>query len=497
MSENVLLKMTNIKKSFGGIHALRNGNLEVKKGEIHGFVGENGAGKSTLMKILLGIHTPDEGEILFKGEKIRFKNPAEALNKGISMIHQEISLVPELSIAQNVWLGQEKLYSKGGVINRKAMSKATVDLMHKMQIDLDPDKQVKKLSIAEMQLVEIARAVSYNSDLIIMDEPTSALTNVEIELLFKIAQSLIKEGKSIIFISHKLDEILTICDNVTTMRDGMYIATDVASDLTQEKLIQRIVGRDNVEIYKREPNQLGEPVLEVENLSSKGLFQNISFTLHAGEVLGFAGLMGAGRTEIMRAIFGADKNVTGKVSIHGKPVKFKSPRDAVDHGIGMVQEDRLRAGAIYSMSVLENATISKIRDISKAMVLNTKEEKGLFQKTSEELLLKYGSSGDSIKTLSGGNQQKVIFARWHIMDSKILILDEPTRGIDVGAKSEIYKLIDKLAAQGLAVIVVSSELPELLALSDRIMVVRNGRIVSEHSGAEATQEKIMTHAFGA
>lgn len=496
MAETIL-SMKEIVKVFGGVHALNNVQFELKKGEIHALIGENGAGKSTLMKILLGFHEADAGEIFLKGEKVHFHSPTEALNHGISMIHQEISLIPEMNVAENIWLGREAMFKTLGLVDRKKCHKKTQELLKELGIDIDSTKKIRELSVANMQLVELARAVSYNSEIIIMDEPTSALTNKEIEILYRIARELAAKGTAIIFISHKLEEIYSICQRVTVLRDGTYVATEYTDKLPMETLINMIVGRKDTKAFEKDSTATDKLVFEVKNLSKKGVFSDISFKVHAGEILGFSGLMGAGRTEIMEAIFGSTRADSGEIFYMGNKIENKNPASAVANGMGMVTEDRLRTGAIPTLSVMENLTIVGMKDLSnKCGLFSHRKEHEFFDKNANEFEVKYGSEKDLIGSLSGGNQQKVIFARWLATKPKVLILDEPTRGIDIGSKQEIYRLISKLAADGMTILLVSSEMPELLSLSDRIHVVRDGKIVYSCTREEATQEKLISYAFG-
>jgi len=495
--DELILSMSGIVKAFAGVQALDGVRFDLRQGEVHALIGENGAGKSTLMKILLGIYQADKGSITFNGKNVYIKNPAEALKMGISMIHQEISLVPGMSVAENIWLGREKQFKQLGLINNKLRIEATKGLLENLKLFIDPMAMVKNLNIASMQLVEIARAVSYKSKVIIMDEPTSALTNKEIELLYEIIRALVAKGTSIIFISHKLEEIFKVCQRVTVLRDGGYIGTNNIEDVDMNKLITMIVGRKEAKTFEKTEHILGETVLEVCNFSRKGVFKDINFSVRRGEVLGFAGLMGAGRTEIIQALFGTARLDSGSVLYQGKPVTIRTPRDAVKTGMGMVTEDRLRTGSIYTLSVMQNGTLVPLRKIANRFrFFSRTKEYNFFLNEAKKFNIKYTSVDDKIGQLSGGNQQKVIFARWLSDEPKVLILDEPTRGIDVGSKAEIYRLINNLAAQGLAILLISSEMPELLALSDRIMVIREGQIVFEISGKSATQEELISHAFG-
>lgn len=496
MAEKIL-EMKNVSKRFGGVYALSDVSLTIHKGEIHALIGENGAGKSTLMKILLGIHRADGGEIYFKGNKVAFQDPSHALNSGISMIHQEISLVPELTVAENIWLGREKKFMKAGVwIDTKARNEEAQKLLTQLDIDLKPSALVKDLSVAQMQLTELVRSVSYDPSLIIMDEPTSALTDSEITILYRLVRNLAAKGVTVIFISHKLEEIYEICDTVTVLRDGCLIKTDSTLNLKMDELMNLIAGRKLTKIHEKEQTELGDVVLEVKDLCSD-IVNHVSLQVRKGQILGISGLMGAGRSEILRAIFGIDKKTSGTILVEGKEVQIHNTTDAVKNNIAMVTEDRLRMGCIQTMSVKENTTLAYFyRLCNKLGFYSPKEEEEKFKSIGNRLAVKYDNPDSMIGSLSGGNQQKVIIGRWMMTNPKILLLDEPTRGIDVGSKSEIYRLINNLAKEGMAIIMVSSELPEILALSDRIAVVRDGRIVHECGIEGATQEKLMSYAFG-
>ncbi|MBC8537148.1 sugar ABC transporter ATP-binding protein [Feifania hominis] len=494
----VLLEMKGITKVFPGVKALDNVSLEVQKGEIHALIGENGAGKSTLMKILIGLYRRDGGSVIFKGREVNFESPCDALNAGISMIHQEISLVPTLTVAENIWLGREKKFTRRGLLKPGARNAAAKELLEQIGLShLDPKAVVSNLSVANMQLVEIARAVSYHSDLIIMDEPTSALTNVEVELLYNIIRKLASGGTSVIFISHKLEELFEVCDRLTVFRDGKYITTKTTKEIDQSGLIQYIVGRELSALFPKLPAQIGDVVLEVRNLKRAGVVNDVSFSVRAGEILGFSGLVGSGRTEIVRAIFGIDKRDSGEIFINGQRLNIRDPRDAVRAGIGMITEDRLRMGSIHSLSVMRNTTIAKFDKIGNRLGFYCpSREKAEFDSITGKIDIKYSSPNEAMSQLSGGNQQKVIISRWLLTNSKVLILDEPTRGIDVGSKSEIHRLISSLAQQGIAIILISSELPEILGMCDRIAVIRGGRIAHVCDRSEATQENLMAYAFG-
>ncbi|AYH41409.1 D-xylose ABC transporter ATP-binding protein [Christensenella minuta] len=491
-----ILEMKKITKIFPGVRALDEVDFDLRKGEIHALIGENGAGKSTLMKALLGMYEIDGGEIWFKGEKVNFKGPNDALHAGISMIHQEISLVQTMSAAENIWMGRTGRFTKMGIIDHKRLMRETRELCARLGIQIDPAAVVETLSVANMQLVELVRAVSYNADVIVMDEPTSALTDAEIELLYKIVRDLAVKGTSIIFISHKLEEIFEICDRVTIMRDGQYIDCRDTTDIGHDELIKLIAGREINNIYTKDRFEKGDVALEVKNLSSTGTFRNVSFAVRKGEILGFCGLMGAGRSEIMRAVFGIDPYDSGEVLIRGKKAAIKSPQDAIKNGIGMVTEDRLRQGAIHSLDIKTNMSLPFLPQLSKMGFVYNAKEKEQCERMAQKMSVNMVSFANNIGSLSGGNQQKVIIGRWLLMDPDILILDEPTRGIDVGAKSEIYKIMNDLAKQGMAIIMVSSEMPEILGMSDRIAVVREGEIVCVMENEGLEQQTLLAHAFG-
>ena len=496
----VILEMRDICKTFPGVKALNHARLTLHRGEVHALIGENGAGKSTLMKILLGIYQPDAGEgvILYKGQPVHFKTPHDALQAGISMIHQEINLIPTVSVAENIWIGREEKFTKAGIISTKKRNKAAADLLERLGIEIDAKEIVRNLSVANMQLVELARSVSYDSDIIIMDEPTSSLSDNEIELLYKIVRELSKNGTSVIFISHKLEEIFEVCDRVTVMRDGQYISDHDTKDITQPELVTKIAGREIKDLFPKQDTTIGDVVLEVKNFSSGKTFQDVNFSVRKGEILGFCGLVGAGRTEIMRAIFGIDGKESGEIYIDGKETKIHSPKDAIANGLAMVTEDRRGSGIISGLPLKYNISLAYLSKIcNKLTFIDNKQEDADAQQVSDQLSIHAASLKQVIGSLSGGNQQKAIIARWLLTKPKVLILDEPTRGIDVGSKSEIHRLISRLAAEGMAVIMVSSEMPEILGMSDRIMVVRDGRLVGEFQRGDADQETLIQRAFGA
>ena len=494
MNQPWLLKAENISKSFPGVKALDKVNLTIEGGKVHTIIGENGAGKSTLMKILMGILLPDEGEILYKGVKVKFMSVQEAIKTGISMIHQELLPFPELSIAENIFMGNEPTSRIPGWINKREMNKNAALLMDKLGAKVDVTRAMKELSIAEMQMVEIAKAISNQSEVIIMDEPTSALSNREIAILFSIIEELKQQGIAIIYISHKMDEIFKISDTITVMRDGKHITTCAITAIDQKKLISLIVGREINSIFDKKENTPGEIILSVTELTGEK-FKDINFNLRRGEILGIAGLMGSGRTEIVNSIYGLEKIVKGDIFINGKKVKIRSPKDAIKNSIGLVSEDRKKYGLVLGSSVKHNISLSSLEKCKNGLFLNLKEENEIAKAQINKLNIKTSSSDQLANYLSGGNQQKIVIAKVLLNDADIIIFDEPTRGIDIGAKSEIYKLMNQLTNEGKALIVISSELPEIMGLSDRILVIRKGEIKAELSQAEATQELIMKHAM--
>lgn len=494
MGEEYILELENITKEFPGVKALDNIQLKVKKGSVHALMGENGAGKSTLMKIIFGIYTPNHGTIKYKGKELTVSSTKEALKNGISMIHQELSPVPHMTVAENIFLGREPS-GKLGWVNDKKMVNDARELFKKLNMNIDPNSKMKDLSIANMQMVEIATAVSYNADLIIMDEPTSAITEKEVEQLFEIIHSLKEKGVSIIYISHKMDEIFKICDEITVFRDGQFIGTKGAHELNQDTLIQMMVGREIKQVFHKEKAEIKEVVLAVNNLSKKGKFNNVSFEVRKGEILGIAGLMGSGRTEVIESIFGIDPPDSGDIFIQGEKVTIKSPQDAIKQKLSLLTEDRKLTGAFLPISIRENMIISNVDQFIKHGYVNSKLVNDTCNEQVEKLNIKTPSIDQLIMNLSGGNQQKVLLARWLLNDPDILILDEPTRGVDVGAKSEIHKLMSKLAQEGKAIIMISSEMPEVLGMSDRVIVMHEGRKKGELSREEANQEKILEVAY--
>ena len=489
-----ILQVKNLSKSFLGVKALDNIQFDLQKGEVHALMGENGAGKSTFMKILMGLLTPDSGEIVFEGKILKSKSVHENLLKGISMIHQEILVVPELTVAQNIFLGREANYRYW--LNDTAINQKAQELLDLIGVKINAQTKIKNLSIAQMQMVEIAKAISTNAKVIIMDEPTSALSDTEVEILFKIINDLKAKGVSIIYISHKMDEIFEITDRITIFRDGNYIDTKNTNDLDKNSLIALMVGREIENIFPEKVTFKCEkkPILTIKNFSKKGKFENINFEVHAGEVLGIAGLMGAGRTEIVRAIYGLDKYDSGEIILKGNKINIKSPQEAIEKGIGYVSEDRKALGFMPAMSINENISLSSLANYSKAWFINSTNEKEATAQLSNDLKIKSTSINQKVMNLSGGNQQKVIIGKVLLTSPSLVILDEPTRGIDIGAKFEIYKLINQLTERGIAVIMISSELPEILGISDRVLVLSKGKQTALFTKQEATQEKIMQYA---
>ncbi|MFC2470076.1 sugar ABC transporter ATP-binding protein [Lachnoanaerobaculum gingivalis] len=491
---SALLTMKNIKKSFSGVAALKNAELELNKGEVVALMGENGAGKSTLMKILTGIYSKDEGTVTFEGKEVEYKSVSESEEAGIAIVHQELNMMNDLTVAQNLFIGKER--KKGIFIDDAKMAQDAKELFKKLNVDINPNVKIGSLTVGKQQMVEIAKAISTNAKVIVFDEPTAALTDSEIEELFKVINDLRAKGTGIIYISHRMDEINVISDKVIVMRDGEYVGTLVTKECTKDDIIKMMVGRT---VFmepktKSDVSADAEVVLRCENLNRGKHVKNVSFELRKGEILGFSGLMGAGRTEVARLIFGADPMDSGKIYIHGKEVSIKSTKDAVNAGIGYLSEDRKRYGLLVDKSVEENTCLSSLEKFTKGLFIDGSKSKTVSEKYVQELRTKTPSVTQIIKKLSGGNQQKVVIAKWLVKDSEILIFDEPTRGIDVGAKSEIYDLMERLVKEGKSIIMISSELPEVLRMSDRVVVMCEGRITGCLDISEASQEGIMTCA---
>ena len=489
------IKMTGINKSFGSNQVLKDAGFELTDGEVHALMGENGAGKSTLMKILTGVYTRDAGTVLVDGEEVVYRSPQEAEKAGIVFIYQEINALFDLTVEENMFMGKE-ITKKFGVCDKKAMREKAKEVMDKVGVSIPVDAIMSDLSVGQQQMIEICKALMVDAKVIIMDEPTAALTESETEGLFKVINSLRKKGVSIVYISHRMEEIFALCDRITILRDGQYIDTKPIKDLTMDDVVQMMIGREIGERFPKRDSKIGAEVLKVEGLTSGKLFHDVSFSVNAGEVLGVAGLMGAGRTEIMQAIFGNLKKDSGKIYIDGEEVIIKNPRQAIEAGIGFVTEDRKTEGLLLEKSIAENIEIANLGKVSKKGVLKKEKQDEIVNQGIEEFRVKCFGPWHECNNLSGGNQQKVVLAKWVYTDPKILILDEPTRGVDIGAKKEIYDVINKMAAKGVAVIMVSSELPEVLGMSDRIMVIREGEVRGILDGKDADQAKIMTLATG-
>ncbi len=495
MSSNPILLVKSLSKSFGGIKALDEVQFVLHRGEVHALMGENGAGKSTLMKILMGLENADSGEIIFAGEPWESRDVRDSLARGISMIHQELLVVPELSVAENIFLGRENTRWLPGWLDDQSIYLKTKKLLAELGVALDARAKMKYLSVAEIQMVEIAKAISHDAQVIIMDEPTSALSDKEVAALFRIIKDLKAEGVAIVYISHKMEEIAQIADTVTVLRDGKYVGTKPAAELDQNTLIKMMVGRTIDSLFPEASDQRGEVILSVKNGSTPGKFHNINFDLRAGEVLGLAGLMGAGRTEVARAIFGLDSLAEGEIFIKNKKTTIRSPEEAIRQGIGYVSEDRKGWGCIPGMSVQHTMTLSSLRDYTRGGFIDEKDERAAASRMTKDLRIKTAGLSQPVLQLSGGNQQKVLIGKTLLAEPEIIIFDEPTRGIDIGAKHEIYKLIRQLTAQGIAVLLISSELPEILGLCDRVVVLSQGRQTAVLSGEEISQETIMQHAI--
>jgi inositol transport system ATP-binding protein len=493
MNLDIKLRVSNVEKFFPGVKALDKINFAVRKGTVHVICGENGAGKSTLMKVINGIYKQDAGQILIDEKVVDIKNPIEARSRGISMIFQELNYMPEMTIEESLFVGNWPK-DKFGKVDWKEIRKRTLQLLEKENLNYAPETKLKDLTVSDIQMLEILKAISYNSDIIIMDEPTSAITQKEVEVLFKKINELKERGTCIIYISHKMDEIFRIADEITVFRDGCVVDSRPKEDYDLETVITQMVGRKVESIYQKEDIELGEQALQVKGLTSAGKFKNVNFEVRKGEIVGFAGLMGAGRTEVMRALFGLDEYQTGDITIMGKKVKINNVRDSIDKKMVMLSEDRRRYGIIPVRSVRENVSLSSLDKFIYGGRLHADKEHEVVADLCKKMNVKTPSYETSIEALSGGNQQKVILSKWMVTDPDILILDEPTRGIDVGAKHEIYKLMTMLAKQGKAVIMVSSELPELIMMCDRIYVMAKGEITGMLTRDEFTQEKIMGYA---
>jgi ribose transport system ATP-binding protein len=491
-----LLEMVDISKSFFEVKALENINIQAYAGKVLALLGENGAGKSTLMKILSGIYKKDTGKILIEGKEVNINGIRAAEDLGVTIIHQELSMLPNMTVCENIFLGNEKT-SGFGKLNKREMKMKSAEMLQRIGCSVEPDTMVGKISVGEMQMIEIIKAVSKHSKIIIMDEPTTALTDVETQKLFEVIEKLKSEGIAVIYISHRLDEIFQICDDVTVLRDGKHIGSAKVSDVTKDQLITMMVGRELEEQFPYRKEETGKTVLKVENLSWKDKVKNVSFEVKSGEIIGFSGLMGSGRTETAKIIFGEYKKTSGNIYVDGEEVNVHSPKDAIKYGLAYLSEDRKKEGLILGMSVGENMTLSNLKNFEQAAFrLNKKDENNIVADYIKKLSIKTTGASQRIKNLSGGNQQKVIIAKWIMLSPKVLIIDEPTKGIDVGAKKEIYDVLNELKKTGKAIIMISSDMPEIVGICDRVIVMHEGMVTGELDREEANQENIMKLAVG-
>lgn len=495
MSKQPFVQMKGISKSFAGNKVLKQVDFEVQTGEVHALLGENGAGKSTLMKILTGIYSRDEGDVLIKGKVVRFHDTKDAERAGIAVIHQELNMIPNLTVMENMFLGREIKYGKTGIINKKLMISKTREYLKQLGVDIDPLVKTGELSVGQQQMVEIAKALSLNAELIVMDEPTAALTDREIKRLFTVIEQLRKEGVGIIYISHRMEEIFQICNRISILRDGEYVGTREVEDAEYNEIIHMMVGRELGTLYPERSTSPGSVRLQVRKLTSDH-FRNISFDLKEGEILGVAGLMGAGRSEIMESLFGYREIDSGEILINDRQVVIKKPLDAINAGIGLVTEDRKEKGLVLPMTVRENFTLTHLKFVSNYSLISKQQELEFVNEMIDRFNVRTSGTEQEVKSLSGGNQQKIVIGKWLGIQPKILILDEPTRGVDIGAKKEIYRIMNELTEQGVSIIMISSELPEILGMSDRILVIHEGELSAELDRSEANQENIMYAATG-
>ena len=491
-----MIEMRNISKAFSGNQVLNNVQFDIVKGEIHALMGENGAGKSTLMKILTGIYTRDNGEIRVQGKLVEFKNPNEAEDAGIAVIHQELNILPDLTVCENLFLGREKTYGKTAILKNSEMRKEATASLAELGLDIDVDTPARELSVGKQQIIEIAKALSTNAEVIIMDEPTAALTDREITTLFEMIRKLQNKGVAFVYISHRMEEIFAICDRITILRDGEYVATENVNETSFEKVVQLMVGRELGERFPQRNAVIGKEKIVVSGLTRKGYFEDVSFKVYAGEVVGLAGLMGAGRTEVVQTLFGYYQLSSGFIQIDGKQVTIRNPREAIRHGIGYVSEDRKSEGLITDFTVSENMSLPNLVRLSSNGFMQKDKEQSLVTDMIQRLRIRTSGGKQQVKSLSGGNQQKVVIAKWLGINPQVLILDEPTRGVDVGAKKEIYSIMNELAERGVAIILVSSELPEIMGLADRVLVLHEGRLKATIEKQDMTQERIMHYATG-
>jgi rhamnose transport system ATP-binding protein len=493
--EAPVLVLEHAVKSFGAVHALEDGSIILHRGEAHALVGENGAGKSTLVKILAGIHQPDSGELLVDGAPAVFNGPAAAKAAGVAVIYQEPTLFPDLSVAENIFIGRQPL-RRGRRIDRAAMYRDAVEIFARLGVALDPARPARGLSVADQQIVEIAKALSLDAKILVMDEPTAALTAVEVERLFDVMRTVRAGGAAVLFISHRLEEVFAACQRVTVMRDGRFVRGDLITDLSVDDIIRSMVGRDLGALFPRTEHTPGEPVLEVDAMSSPGVFEDISFTVRRGEIVALAGLVGAGRSEVARAVFGIDPRSSGTVRMLGRPLPASAPAAAMRAGMALVPEDRRQQGLVMDLGLDRNLALASLGRLSKWGLIRHASERGLALTWTKRLQVKFGRLTSPAWTLSGGNQQKVVLGKWLARTPDLLIVDEPTRGIDVGTKSEVHRILDGLVADGIGVLMISSELPEVLGMADRVLVMREGRITARLSRDEATEDAVMRAATG-
>ncbi|MEU7839056.1 MULTISPECIES: sugar ABC transporter ATP-binding protein [unclassified Nonomuraea] len=495
MSGAPTLALANVSKSFGAVRALRDVTLELFAGEAHALAGENGAGKSTLVKTLAGVHRPDTGQVLLNGEPVVFAGPADAQQAGVAVIYQEPTLFPDLSVAENIFMGRQPRRTLGR-IDRKEMHGQARRLFERLGVALDPEQPSRGLSIADQQLVEIAKALSREARVLVMDEPTAALSGNEVARLFSVVEALREHGCAILFISHRLDEIFSLCQRVTTLRDGAWIASEPVAGLTHDDLVRRMVGRELGTLYPKEEAALGEVALQVDRLTREGVFTDVSFQVRRGEIVALAGLVGAGRSEVARAVFGVDRWDAGSVSVDGRPLPTGSPTAAMGAGLALVPEDRRQQGLVMELSIERNIGLTGLGSLRRGLTISRTAERDRAKDWAVRLRLKFARLSDGVGVLSGGNQQKVVLAKWLATKPSVLIVDEPTRGIDVGTKAEVHRLLSELAGQGIAVLMISSDLPEVLGMADRVLVMHEGRLTAELSRADATEESVMNAATG-
>ncbi|MEW9547124.1 sugar ABC transporter ATP-binding protein [Nonomuraea sp. NPDC050783] len=494
MEETPVLSLSQVSKAFGAVRAVREVSLELRAGEIHALAGENGAGKSTLVKILSGVHRPDSGRVLLDGRPVEFAGPADAQRAGVAVIYQEPTLFPDLSVMENIFMGRQPRARLG--LDRRAMRAATAELFGRLGVHLDPGRPARGLSIADQQLVEIAKALSLRARVLVMDEPTAALSGQEAERLFGVAEALREQGAALLFISHRLEEIFRLCRRVTTLRDGALVAADLVADLTPDDLVRRMVGRELEALFPKQDTRAGAVALRVRRLTREGVFTDVSFEVRRGEIVALAGLVGAGRSEVARAVFGIDRWDAGSVEVDGRRLRPASPTAAMAAGLALVPEDRRQQGLVMDLSIERNVGLAGLAALRRGPLISRLAERERARDWAVRLRLKFARLSDPVGVLSGGNQQKVVLAKWLARGPSVLIVDEPTRGIDVGTKAEVHRLLSELAASGVAVLMISSELPEVLGMADRVLVMHEGRLVAELDRASATEESVMAAATG-